>query len=275
MKDVDRLDRLIGLVVICIIIIAALIIGIRLWSKKSSESAGDTTAEKTEKKHAASEPDIPLLEYGSLGKKEQLDTLMQARKESLGIEKGLDIIAKPEESLKIGEFTVSMKEVLDKIRLKEGEIIEKDLTAPGQEKRGGLVEQSPAPGPGLQKRPLKEDLYGIYVVRPGDNIWNIHFTFLKSYYDHRGVQLSTLSDEPDNRGQSSGVGKLLKFSEKMVYIYNIRQRKIDVNLDLIHPLSKIVIFKMKQIFILLEQIDYQHVNRLQFDGDTLWLPARQ
>jgi len=60
----------------------------------------------------------------------------------------------------------------------------------------------------------------------------------------------------------------------MVYIYNIRQGKIDVNLDLIHPLTKIVIFRMKQIFDLLNQIDYQHVDQVQFDGETLWLPAR-
>ena len=104
------------------------------------------------------------------------------------------------------------------------------------------------------------------------NIWNIHFTFLKDYFGLRGIQLSPREDEPDNQGISSGVGKLLKFSEKMVYIYNIRQRRIDVNLDLIHTLSKIVVFKMKQIFTLLDQIDYKHVNRIQFDGDTLWLP---
>ncbi len=31
--------------------------------------------------------------------------------------------------------------------------------------------------------------------------------------------------EPDRRGLSSSVGKILKFSEKMVYIYNLEERK--------------------------------------------------
>ena len=61
----------------------------------------------------------------------------------------------------------------------------------------------------------------------------------------------------------------------MVFIFNIRERKIDTDLNLIHPLSKIVVFKMRQIFALLDQIDYQHVNRIQFEGDTLWIPANQ
>jgi len=121
----------------------------------------------------------------------------------------------------------------------------------------------------------KEDAYGIYIVQAGDNIWNIHFQFLKDYFDHRGIALSPLADEPNRRGSSSGIGKLLKFSENMVYIYNVRERKIDVDLNLIHPLSKIVVFKMKQVFTLLDGIDYGRVNRIQFDGETLWIPANQ
>jgi len=120
-----------------------------------------------------------------------------------------------------------------------------------------------------------EDVYGIHVVLPGDNIWNIHFQFLKDYFDHRGIALSPLADEPDRRGVSSGVGKLLKFSENMVYIYNLRERKVDADLSLIHPLSKVVVFKMKQVFRLLDGIDYDRVNRIQFDGETLWIPANQ
>jgi hypothetical protein len=71
------------------------------------------------------------------------------------------------------------------------------------------------------------------------------------------------------------VGKLLKFSENIVYIYNLREHKIDVNLSLIHPLSKIIVFKMKQVFTLLDGIDYERVNRIQFDGEKLWIPANQ
>ena len=271
MKQVERPDRLIAVLVMGMVLMAALIIGFRWWAKKHMESMVAAPEEKAEKKPAAAKPDAPLLEYDRLGKNEQLDTLMRARKESLGIEKGLDMVARPEETLKIGDSVVPMAQVLDQIRLKEGEIVEKDLAAQTQEEKAPAAGRPPE---SAGKKAPAEDLYGIYVVRPGDNIWNIHFTLVKSYFDRRGIQLSSVSDEPNYRGRSSGVGKLLKFSEKMVYIYNVRQGQIDVNLDLIHPLSKIVIFKMKKIFNLLDQIDYQHVERLQFDGETLWLPAR-
>jgi hypothetical protein len=117
--------------------------------------------------------------------------------------------------------------------------------------------------------------YGIYVVQPTDNIWNVHFRFLKDYFQQRGVRLSSAADEPRRSGSSSGVGKILKFSETMVHIYNLRDKKLDVDLNLIHPLTKIVIFDMGQVFSLLDQIDYAHVNHIQFDGKTLWIPAKQ
>ncbi len=279
MKGVDRLDKLIGIVVICVIVIAALIIGVRLWLKRDGGTAVKSAPPKPEKKVEAPAKAAAVIDYDKLGKDKQLDSLMQARKEELGIKKGVDIIAKPEESLKIGGVTVKMQEIIDKIRLREGEIIEKDLRAPGKEKapptwkKAAQLPAEPSPKT-TQKETKKDEIYGIYVVRPGDNIWNIHFAFLKDYFGLRGIELAPLSDEPSSQGVSSGVGKLLKFSEKIVYIYNIRLHKLDVDLNLIHPLSKIVVFKMNQIFALLDQINDKNINRIQFDGDTLWLPPQ-
>lgn len=119
------------------------------------------------------------------------------------------------------------------------------------------------------------DVYGIYVVMPGDNVWNIHFDFLKEYFGKRGVNVLPAADEPLKSGVSSGVGKILKFSETMVHIYNLRERNLSVDLNLIHPLSKIVIFNLGQAFSLLSQIDYRQINEIRFDGDTLWLPAEE
>jgi hypothetical protein len=117
------------------------------------------------------------------------------------------------------------------------------------------------------------EIYGVYVVQPGDNIWNIHFEFLKEYFRNRGVRLSPVSDEKTERGISSGVGKILKFSEKMVHIFNLREREIESDLDMIHPLSKIVVFNMGQAFDLLNQIDYENITEIRFDGENLWVPA--
>lgn len=258
MKNIDRLDKLIGMVVVGIVLIAALIIGIRLWlQKKEVSDAGKAAAPVV----VAPQPPA-VLDYARIEKDAELKALMQQRKDVYGINKGLDMIAKPEESIKIGESTVSMQEIIDKIKLEQGKIVEKEI-------------DRPLPTDGTKTSASTQDAYGIHIVQPGDNIWNIHFQFLKDYFSHRGIALSPLADEPDRKGISSGVGKLLKFSEKMVSIYNLRERKIDADLNLIHPLSKIVVFKMKQVFTLLDEIDGNRVNRIQFDGDTLWIPANQ
>jgi hypothetical protein len=116
-------------------------------------------------------------------------------------------------------------------------------------------------------------LFGIHVVRPGDNIWNIHFQFLREYFGGRNIRIAPAADEPDDRGLSSGVGKILKFSETMVHIYNLRERRVEGDLDLIHPESKIVVFNLSEAFDLLSRIDRQNIRRLRFDGETLWIPA--
>ena len=127
----------------------------------------------------------------------------------------------------------------------------------------------------LLRKEKKPEVYGIYVVQKKDNIWNIHFKFLKEYFGHKGIRLSRIADEPDHKGLSSGVGKILKFSENMVYIYNTRERRLATNIDLIHPMGKVVIFNMGQVFQLLESINHKDIPNIQYDGENLWLPAER
>jgi len=119
----------------------------------------------------------------------------------------------------------------------------------------------------------KPEAYGIYVVQRGDNIWDVHFAFLTEYFTGRGIALSRTADEPDSGGKSSGVGKILKFSENMVYIYNTRDRRLEMDINMIHPLSKIVVFNMGQVFELLDRLTYRDIEEIEFDGENLWLPA--
>jgi len=42
---------------------------------------------------------------------------------------------------------------------------------------------------------------------------------------------------------------------------------------MIHSLSKIVVFNMGQAFDLLNQIDYDNITEIRFDGENLWVPA--
>ena len=248
-----RSFKLLGIIVTFTIILVSGMAGFMLWRQRTKKPVTDKMPEKT---RAPAKPQ-PVIDYGKLEKDKDLKELMEQRKAEYGIEKGIDIIVKSDETLKIGDTTVPMQEIMDKMRLKSGEIVERYI-------------ESDRSDPDKQA-----GVFGIHVVQSGDNIWNIHFQFLKDYFVRRGATLSPSADEPDRYGYSSGVGKLLKFSETMIYIYNLKERKIDADLNLILPLTKIVIYNMDQVFSLLDQIDYENVNRIHFDGETIWIPAEQ
>ncbi len=197
----------------------------------------------------------PTIDYKELEKDEPLKTLMENRKTDLGIQKSLDMIIKSDESFIVGASKVSMREILEKAFTQSGEVYQEDISSTGES---------------LPKK-IKE--YGIYVVRPGDNIWNIHFNILKEYYSHKNIQVASKADEPGNLGFSSGVGKILKFSETMVIIYNLLEEKVTHDLNLIEPLSKVVVYNMEAVFNLLDEINYTNVDKLQFDGKNIWIPA--
>ncbi|MDY6988973.1 MAG: hypothetical protein SWQ30_13055 [Thermodesulfobacteriota bacterium] len=241
---------------VCCVVLAAG--GLWLVSRQGKGPDRDTGREPTavQDKTSPAGPE-KVIDYGKLKDEgdEELNALMKERKEPYGIDKGIDMVVKPDESIKVGDETVQMKEIVDEVRLKQGEILEADL-------RTGIRDYGP-------------DEYGIYVVQPNDNMWDIHFRLLQEYYDHKEIALSPLADEPDRLGYSSGVGKILKFSEQMVHIYNMKERKLDTELGLIYPLSKVVIYNMGNVFALLERINYEDVQRIEFDGETLWLPAEQ
>jgi len=125
-------------------------------------------------------------------------------------------------------------------------------------------------------KPFETSTYlGIHVVQPGTNIWDIHFDLLKEYFKHKGVSLSPHADEPKKSGESTGVGKILKFSEQLVNIYNLETQTFENNLDVIQPMTVIVIYNMSQIFGILDDIDYSVIDRIEFDGESLWIPAVQ
>ena len=200
---------------------------------------------------------LPSIDYKNLNTNQALHDLMAKRKKELGLKNSLDMVVKSDESFKVGKIRVSMRDILEKTFLKNKKIFEEQLKESGATK------------------PEKIKEYGIYVVRPGDNIWNIHFRLIREYYKSRGINISKKADEPDKEGFSSGIGKVLKFSEKMVIIYNLLEHKVDTNINLIQPLSKIIVYNMKEIFSFLNDINYKNVDKLKFDGETLWISAQR
>ncbi len=198
----------------------------------------------------------PTIDYKTLEKDGALKRLMENRKKNLGIQKSIDMIVKSDESFIVGASKVSMREILEKAFTQNGEVYQEEISSSGE------------------SVPKKIKEYGIYVVRPGDNIWNIHFNILKEYYSHKNILVSSNADEPMNMGQSSGVGKILKFSETIVIIYNLIERQVVKNVNLLEPLSKIVVYNMEEVFSLLEEINYDTVDKIQFDGKNIWIPAK-
>ena len=130
--------------------------------------------------------------------------------------------------------------------------------------------------PPQSPKPYETSTYlGIRVVQPGTNIWEIHFDLLKEYFQHKGITLSPHADEPKKSGESSGVGKILKFSEQLVNIYNLKSQTFENNLNVLQPLSVIVIYNMSEIFGVLDDIDYSVIERIEFDGESLLIPSAQ
>ncbi len=281
----------------------------------------------------------PVIDYNKLDQDQHLKALIDQRKEAFGIDKGVDLIVKSEESLKVGDITVPMQEILDKIHLKEGDIIEKDIpkdvraaipkqiqpdsskvlqteaspdkrviipkdvattvpkrvqpdTSKALPKEASLDKKAitPKADPALLESDIKtkihekqinsrpatilgQKVFGIHVVRAGENIWNLHFQILRDYFARRDLPVSINADEPISNGSSTGIGKLLKFSENLVYIYNLRERRLTTDLNLIQPLEKIVIYNMARVLELLDQIDFNNIDHIQFDGEVIWIPT--
>lgn len=182
--------------------------------------------------------------------------LTDQRKREPGIENSFDIIVESGEQFKIGETTISMRDIVEKSFLREKKIFEEKINATGD------------------TQPETIEKYGIYiVVKPGDNLWNIHFDLIKEYYRSRGLTLPDKADEPLENNASSGVGKILKFSEKLVTIYNTIENRVDDDIDLLEPLSKIVVYNMNEVFALLKKINYKNMDKIRFDGETIWIAA--
>ncbi len=256
------------IVLLGIVILAALYIDRPQHEKLSVEpnkSKKITASEDSQKIPTDNEDELvqkniivaPTIEYKKLEKNDNLKQLMKSRKIEFGIKNSLDMIVKSNESFTIGDNHISMRDILEKAFVKQGSIFEEKI-----ETSGAVI-------------PQKIKTYGIYVVQPGDNIWNIHFNILKEFYEQKGIQVSPEADEPIDQGMSSGVGKILKFSETLVIIYHLVDKKVVSNINLLEPLSKVIIYNMDEVFSLLFEVSYENINRVQFDGKTIWIPVKK
>jgi hypothetical protein len=175
------------------------------------------------------------------------------RKEPYGLEKSLDAVVRSDESIKLGDKTVPIAE------------LERKLVVQG---RGALLDK-----PLGQKQAVTA--WGVHAVRTGDSLWKIHYALLREYLTHRGQNLPSHADQPTRQGGSSGVGKVLKFAEHMVGVYNLKTGQMSRDLDLLESGEKVVVFNLSEIFDQLAQIEPQDLNGVMYDGRVLLFPQRE
>ncbi len=173
------------------------------------------------------------------------------RKRPFGLEKSVDAVVRSDEAVQIGNKRITIDELERKLVVEQrGELRDKPLKA------GDKVVTA----------------WGVYMVRPGDNLWDIHYHLLREYLANRGVNLPPKADQPTPQGKSSGVGKVLKFAEHMVGVYNLRTGHMSKNLDMLEPGQKAVVFNLSEIFAQLAKVDPKELNGIMYDGRVLFFP---
>lgn len=216
--------------------------------------------------------------------------LVDDRKKKFGLKKSMDLVVKSDESIKVGDEVIPLKKILDQIRaqekglspkaeafLKKPEITEEDIGNKDEQKTSRFASpaisgtQKPVTG---QKKPAKKPVhyYGIYVVQPGDNLWNIHFAFLIEYFAYKHIPIADTDDEP-LAGKSSGIGRILKYAENMVHIFNVKTQLLSDDLNMLEPYEKIVVFNLTHLYNILGPLEKKHLKILRFDGTDLVVVA--
>ncbi|MGM0417534.1 MAG: hypothetical protein ACQEQS_02315 [Thermodesulfobacteriota bacterium] len=232
--------------VFCILIILSVIFTYTYYLQKNKPSATKiSSSEKNTKK------DIKINNKTTITFDSKSDKkLMKDRKKDYGVDKSIDMVVKSDEKVKINNKIIDIEEFEEQKMISAGGFVSSDL-------------RNKAPGD------IRD--YGLYVVKKGDNLWDIHFRLLRELFGKEGIRLSQKADKPLDGGYSSGVGKILKFSEKMVSIYSLETDRISSNIHMIEPRGKVVIYKMNEIKSLLKDLDEQNINNVTFDGENLWI----
>jgi hypothetical protein len=180
----------------------------------------------------------------------QPDSILEARKKPYGIQNSLDVVVRSDEIIELAGVRIPVAELERQMVVEQrGQVLVKPLD-----------------------RPAQISAWGVYLVRKGDNLWGVHYELLSEYLASKGVKLPPHADRPLPSGRSSGVGKILKFAENMVGVYNIKTGAMHGDLDRIDPGEKVVVYNLTEIFEQLSKIDPHDLSGIEYDGRVLFFP---
>jgi|GEM_PF-1204982 len=111
--------------------------------------------------------------------------------------------------------------------------------------------------------------YGVREVRRGENLWKIHYRIIQEYMARRRIILPPRADEPFPDGRSSGVGRLLKYIEGVVVVYNMDRDRLEMDLNAIQPDSVLVFFKISDLFAVLDQLHAEDLRWVRYVNNRL------
>jgi len=107
-----------------------------LPSQQTAEKGSDVSNTDTEEKHGSETPDpdekneSPVFDTKDIDNPEtSVSKTNQERKDKYGLNNSIDIIVREDEVIKIGNTTVKMKEILEKIKISKGELVEENLSS--------------------------------------------------------------------------------------------------------------------------------------------------
>jgi hypothetical protein len=200
-----------------------------------------------------------------------LQATQTERRRAFHLEKSVDHIVQRDEPFDAagGKFTI------DELEQKLGRPPEPRpiLSTIEESDIGGLI-RKPVQEGGTGRKP-GSSYYGVRVVRAGENLWDIHHAIIREYFERRQVTLPMNADQPMPDGRSSGVGRLLKFIEGVVRIYNVQYQRAESDLNLIHPEHMLIYFKISELFDALDQLNAEDLRWLRYVRHQLLLDRPQ
>lgn len=253
--------------------------GDRNTSPGADVTQGRTDGELAESRDVSSEPVrrmMPKTEVKPPGQTAALppspplpqvpvESSQEQRKQAFGLMNSIDHIVLKDEPFEVGGKSYTIEQLQSGTRKATGlpeivpEIQEKDV---GSSVRRPIRANQPAPE--------KERVYyAVRIVKPYENLWKIHFGLFREYLARRQVLLAADADRPLADGRSSGIGRLLKFVEGVVTVYDVTENRAQKDINLIQPHSVIIYFKISDLFKALDQMQAEDLKWLRYVKGSL------